>query len=676
MLIPTRRSPALQAIGIRLASRTLAASLTLSLVFGSGAIPAAAAASDSVNIRGGVAVGVRGDDVIPSLSLRDAQIKDVLYTISEQAGFNLIVDESVEGTISLDLKGVSFNKLMEYVLTLADLTYYKDGKTMIVTSKDKADEKSLNKLVLKSIPVRYSNAADLASVLSNTVFSANRPGGNANAVATADPRTNSILIMGNESDIDLAQRALAQLDFPLQHKTFFLKNAPAREVANTIAQTLFSVSLTSVGAAGGSSASGGGASTTTAASSAGAASSTPSGSSSSGSSNTGGSSGASSGGTGATGGVEVLKGGPVTFIANAINNTLTLIGTAEQIQLAESMLYDVDVKSAQVAIQVSVLELNYAKNKTLNPSINSATDNNISLLSRNMGLNFLGDTTSIFYDGDGVPNVNKILPSVSRFGISSQFTETKGRVLSNPTVMAVSGSTSTINFTNDVFAGNSTARDATTGLVTVTPIIKQVGITLQITPEVFNDGTVSLNMTPTVSSPSGTAQDGAGNLITLISSNTLNIARSRVKDGQTLVLGGIIREGATTSWRRIPFLSDLPILGAMFRAASSNNDTRSELVILVTPHIIKEEGVPYFRKGWQERMSYTQQGGSAASTAEKPGPANERATFIPASRTQSERQQPQGFQSLERRPEKGDASGKTATQSANLPLKTFTEVLK
>lgn len=213
------------------------------------AASAATPANDSstVQIKTGIALGAKGDQIIPSISLRDADIKDILYSLSEQGGFNLLVDDGVTGTLSLDLKNTSINKILEYVMTLADLTYYKDGGTMIITSKKTGDDKSLNKLVLKSIPVKYSNAQDLSDVLNNTVFSVSRPGGNKKAVATADPRTNSILVMGNELDIDLANRALQQLDFPLQHKTFFLKNAKPEDVANTISQTLFSIGLKSAG---------------------------------------------------------------------------------------------------------------------------------------------------------------------------------------------------------------------------------------------------------------------------------------------------------------------------------------------------------------------------------------------------------------------------------------------
>lgn len=630
---------------------------------------------DSVQIRGGISVGAKGDTAIPAISLRDAEIKDVLYGLAEQGGFNMIVDDSVTGTLSLDLKNITINKTLEYILTLADLTYYKDGNTFIITTRDKGDQKSLNKLVLKSIPVHYSNASDLSNVLNSTVFSIARPGGNTNAIATADPRTNSILIMGNAQDIDLASRALAELDFPLQHKTFFLKNAPPVEVANAISQTLFSVSLSSAnGSSGGTSSSSGtsgstsGTGSTTSGTSTGTSSSGTTGTSSSGTTGT------STSGTGTTGtggsGIQVLQGGPVTFIANTANNTLTLIGTAQQIQLAEAMLYDVDIKPPQVAIQVSVIELDESKTKGFQPIINSTPGaaGQGSIQGREGGLSFSGDNSVVYWNKGGDPTLGTV-SMLQSLGVSASFQETKGKILANPTVLAVSGTTSSINVSNDVFAGSQVVFNPTTGgPQTSTPIIKQVGIKLDITPQVSNNGTVTLKLSPTVSSPIGPVNDRQGNLVTtLTTSNTLSIAQARVKDGETLILGGLIRENNTSGWQKIPFLGDLPILGAMLRASSTNATTRSELVILVTPHIIKEEGVPYFRKEWQNSISYNHQGAVVVPVNQ---PAELQKNLMPAVNSKS------SSSPLKMEPVMDRRSIHPKASPPPVALPTFSEVLK
>ena len=144
------------------AKQFLALSLTLGLV--SPYVSAFAALYDSpyndaIQIRSGINLDIPASkNKITSLSLRDTDIKDLLYTLAKMGDFNIVVDSEVDGKITVDLKDISIDKAFEYVTTLGELSYVKDGNTLLITKQDKAEEKSLNKLMLKSLPVRYSNA--------------------------------------------------------------------------------------------------------------------------------------------------------------------------------------------------------------------------------------------------------------------------------------------------------------------------------------------------------------------------------------------------------------------------------------------------------------------------------------------------------------------------------------
>ena len=74
---------------------------------------------------------------------------------------------------------------------------------------------------------------------------------------------------------------------------------------------------------------------------------------------------------------------------------------------------------------------------------------------------------------------------------------------------------------------------------------------------------------------------------TLLQRRDLELKNIRVKDGETLILAGLIKENETQSVQKMPILSDLPIIGSFFRGNSSEK-TREELVIMVTPHIVKD----------------------------------------------------------------------------------------
>jgi type II secretory pathway component GspD/PulD (secretin) len=601
-----------------LRQKMLATSLLLGVVLqpalcvgATAPVTAPALKTPTVEIRGAVSIGVKKNNLIKSLSLRDASIKDVLQSLAEQGEFNLIVDKSVEGTITIDLKNVTIQKLLEYILTLSDLTYYNDGKTFIVTSKQDGEKKALSKVVLKSLPINHTNALELANLMNTTIFSFDRPGGTKSAVATADPRTNSIIVMGSQEDVDLANRAIKELDFPLKHKTFFLKNAPAVEVANTISQTLFSVNVVPATAAGGGGAS---AAITNQPQQQQQQQQNPLAQQ------------AQSGSAGAAGGVnqqaipglnagyglnsiQVLRGGPLTFIANQANNTLTMVGSAEQIALAEAMLYDVDIRPAQVAIQVSIISLSETKDNGVKSFMGSTTPEKVNIAGQSGGLSLSGKTATLFFGNSASIISGTLTDFWKNFGLQSSMSYSKGKVLANPTILTVSGSKASFNSDREVISGSTVTQSAFGGFI-VTPEKTNVGITLDITPEVLNDGTVMLNLQPTVKAPVDTfsfaSAVGVSNTLTLVSTNKLNIARARVKDGSSLVLAGLIQDNNTSTENRVPFLSNIPFVGGFFKPSQGTTRTRTELLVVVTPHIVKEDGVPYFRKEWKEQNGYSE----------------------------------------------------------------------
>ena len=108
------------------------------------------------------------------------------------------------------------------------------------------------------------------------------------------------------------------------------------------------------------------------------------------------------------------------------------------------------------------------------------------------------------------------------------------------------------------------------------------GLLIEVLPFISPDGYVSLNITPEFSTIKTQAPE-----YTLLQRRDLELKNIRIKDGETLVLAGLIKEGESQKASKMPFLSDLPFIGAFFRQ-SSNTKTREELVIVVTPHIIKD----------------------------------------------------------------------------------------
>ncbi|MEH1999755.1 MAG: AMIN domain-containing protein [Nostoc sp.] len=187
------------------------------------------------------------------------------------------------------------------------------------------------------------------------------------------------------------------------------------------------------------------------------------------------------------------------------------------------------------------------------------------------------------------------LPSIYQFpkrlltSLQAQVTNGNAKILTDPTLIVQEGQQALINLTQEV-VGNITLQttDTSGGSRTERNIVKQnVGLTLNVRIERIDDnGFVSLSVAPTVSAPSGTADTGNGS-ITLVSQRSLTSGLIRLRDGQTLILSGIIQDQDRTSVSKIPILGDLPLIGALFRSTNRSNQ-RNEVIVLLTPQIMDD----------------------------------------------------------------------------------------
>jgi type II secretory pathway component GspD/PulD (secretin) len=539
-----------------------------------------------------------------SLNIREASLRDVLSMIAEQGHFNLIMDDSVTGTLTVDIRDISVNKALEYIFTVMGLSYTKDNNTIIVASNANADQKKLNAKTFKAIPVKYKNATTVATQLNETVFKSSRPGGTSVAIAAADANSNSLLIMGTSEDIALVNKALLELDTPRNRKVYNIRHNTPNYVAQVLAANFFtSDSDSSGGSSSGNSGSGSASSSGSSASTSGA------------SATTGGASGSGGSATGVAETLNQFSAGGVTFIAEPIAATLTILGTPEQIALADSIIDQVDVKRPQAVIEVSLVEMQSSELKDFRPlwgpiNLGKETSLNLNVLDSTgnpTGRNAFSYTSA---------NIQSIAQKglFSTFSLSQNHQSLKGKVLANPTIVALDGKTSTIDITDQIASVQQVITTTTTGNIITNSITTQdAGISLSVTPNITNDGSIILNLIPEVAQPSRTISAGATST-TLISKRNMNLSGVRVKDGETLVIGGLISESASSDISRIPGLDKMPIVSAMFRAVNSNNKNKTELVLMVTPHILKEDAVTYFSNHQNDPA-----GNSAISTTAQPG---------------------------------------------------------
>lgn len=112
---------------------------------------------------------------------------------------------------------------------------------------------------------------------------------------------------------------------------------------------------------------------------------------------------------------------------------------------------------------------------------------------------------------------------------------------------------------------------------------RKTGISLDVTPTVYSDGRIDLEISQEVSQAAPT-ESSTINSPTILSRN-LN-TRLSLQDGSSILIGGLISNNATKGNSRIPILGDLPWIGHLFRVDSQSAD-RSELMVLIVPYLIK-----------------------------------------------------------------------------------------
>jgi type IV pilus assembly protein PilQ len=195
----------------------------------------------------------------------------------------------------------------------------------------------------------------------------------------------------------------------------------------------------------------------------------------------------------------------------------------------------------------------------------------------------------------GVTEYTYAMPSVfqypSRFlaTLQAQIVSGNGKILTDPTMVIQEGQSSSVNLTQEVFAGFRLEQNTVAGTLVQTrvPIIKQAGLLLDIAVDRIDDnGFVTVGVKPTISAPYSSANTPDG-VITLLQSRTISSGQVRLRDGQTLILSGIIQENDRTTVTKVPILGDIPILGSLFRATNTENQ-RQEVVVLLTPQILDD----------------------------------------------------------------------------------------
>jgi type IV pilus assembly protein PilQ len=320
----------------------------------------------------------------------------------------------------------------------------------------------------------------------------------------------------------------------------------------------------------------------------------------------------------------LLRGLQVT--GNQQTNSLTLVGEPHLVQIAMSQLQQLDVRKRQVAVNVRIIDVNLAASNRSSTSFSFGVDDTRVLNDAGVGIiNFgLTSPTTSQIAAEGIGSVTGLRGQapfnfVRNFLAQLQFAVTSGnaKILTDPTLVVQEGQQAQVSLTQEVVT-NLEVREEGTGderTREVTLEKARAGLILDVKVDRIDDnGFVSMSLSPLVSAPSGTFQStvqGQDVNITLLAERQLTSGQIRIRDGQTLILSGIIQDRDRTSVTKVPILGDLPILGALFRNSERINE-RQEVIVLVTPQVLDDSNgsvVGYRYEPAQETQRFMQDRG-------------------------------------------------------------------
>lgn len=562
--------------------------------------------ADSIQLDGSVSLA-NGNRKL-SVSLRDSDLRQTLRMIADKAGLNIIFHSSVSGNVTLDLVNVTLNDAFKMIMQASDLSYVLENGTLLVMSKDASLTSDVTKQNMMVIPVKYTDASKVADFLNSNVFSTNRPGLSNNKIVVTNPGTNELVLFGTKNDYAMAQKIVAKIDVKPKTSSYKVNYTTPKEMSDLICKSLFP---NASGGEGGSSDGGG---------------------MMGGAADMG---GGGEGGGGATAKAIELGSGKLACslkgsatkdrLTSLGDNALTIMyfpqtgvinvtgGSDSQREMIAEFIKDNDRKQPQAYMEMQIIELNELGSKTFNNTWDmispffSAGFGNTGLASNPLYPTFLsGNGYNVVDESDPTKIKYKVGrpsgPITISYRVNYLIENGKGRVLANPKLIVTNGQQSLIDLTSD-YIKTTEAQVMNTGggmagaVQKTYTIEKDNGMSISMTPFISPDGYVTMNIQPKYATIKEQVMDNFVDqttktstpiiAATLLQRRNLDLSNIRIKDGETLVIGGLIQETEKNKVQKLPFLGDLPYVGSLFRNTTTTNE-KTELVIMVTPRIIKD----------------------------------------------------------------------------------------
>jgi type IV pilus assembly protein PilQ len=255
-------------------------------------------------------------------------------------------------------------------------------------------------------------------------------------------------------------------------------------------------------------------------------------------------------------------------------NALLVTDIDDRLSQAESMIRSLDTRTPQVEIVARLVDVDRSASRSLG----------IEWTLNNLDLGDAGAHEAVGVTPGNVPSPAGTVKfgTVKGFGsieatLTALETQNKANIISNPRITTVNNREASVVVGQQIplivqdFAGNAVTQMTT------------IGIKLSVTPHINVGNKITMDVHPEVSDLSSQATVQGG----IIINTTMADTRVMVNDGETAVIGGLIRSNESDTYRGVPVLMDIPLLGNLFKSSTKVKQKR-ELLIFLTPKILGE----------------------------------------------------------------------------------------
>jgi len=493
-----------------------------------------------------------------SLSLRNIDINDALKFFALKSGFNIVPTQKVGGRVTLNVVDVPVRDVFDIMLRSNSLAY--DLKSEIYNVMTEAEYKALygknfsDTRKVKVFRLKYAIPEQAFSLLEALKSDIGR--------LLAEPDSGAVMLIDTPEKISEAEKALGALEQKNTVRVFNLKYAKAKDVEEQLKSQL---DLKKVG----------------------------------------------------------------TIKADDRTNQVIVQTLPERMKNVEDLIVSLDKKTRAVMIDTKIIKI----------KLNRQNDEGIEWeglfnLAAKYGTTYLGSypfaamtsgitnavfktrtqtyTASVASGGTGgnigsypfsgtTADLNTstktvvgqnmhvgIFGSKHDFDVLINYIQTigKSKIMASPSISVVNNQEAKLHIgERQAYVTTTTTTGSTTKTVSEEVTFVDVGIALSLTPQINDDGYVTIKVKPEISSVVGSVPTSSGNSIPIVDTSTAETT-VLAKDGQTIIIGGLGREEKTESSAQVPILGKIPLLGFLFRS-STKTSQHVELLIMLTPIIFE-----------------------------------------------------------------------------------------